>query len=59
MTPQRLDVTLDVEDVAAAGTLLFTVFNPTPGGGTSKQLTVDVTPPDAGEPPATPRKGSS
>lgn len=33
--PGKLRLTLDAEDVAEAGTLLVTVFNPEPGGGRS------------------------
>lgn len=52
--PQRLRVTLDADDVAGPGVLLFTVVNPEPGGGSSRVLPVWVDAADAAvpEPPA-------
>jgi hypothetical protein len=45
---QRLEVTLEAGDVEAPGTLLFTVTNPPPGGGTSQPLRVEVDAPANG-----------
>jgi hypothetical protein len=42
LTPQRLDVSLDPNDVVDAGALVFTVVNPPPGGGESKPLYVRI-----------------
>jgi len=39
---QTLTVTLEPEDIENAGTLVFTVINPEPGGGTSPPDKVDV-----------------
>ncbi len=40
--PQRLGVTLEADDVAAPGLLLFTVVNPEPGGGMSQSIPVSI-----------------
>jgi hypothetical protein len=40
--PQRLGVTLEADDVAAPGLLLFTVMNPEPGGGMSQSIPVSI-----------------
>jgi hypothetical protein len=39
----QLTAAIPASDIAAAGTLSITVFNPTPGGGTSMALTLTVT----------------
>ena len=39
---ERLAVKLEAADVTVAGALIFTVFNPPPGGGSSKPLEVEV-----------------
>ena len=41
-TPQRIEVTLKPADVATAGTVVFTVANPSPGGGESEGTRVEV-----------------
>jgi hypothetical protein len=41
-SPQRLEVTLEADDVQEPGVLIFTVINPPPGGGTSAPLSVEV-----------------
>lgn len=38
----QLTATIPASDVASAGTLSITVFNPTPGGGTSNSVTLTV-----------------
>jgi hypothetical protein len=40
---QRLEVTLEAEDVKQPGVLMFTAMNLSPGGGTSTPLSVEVT----------------
>jgi hypothetical protein len=42
----ELRVTLEPDDVAEAGSLNITVFNPAPGGGASDPVLVIVTPPE-------------
>ena len=44
--PQRITLTLDVDDIDAPGTLRVTVVNPEPGGGTSEPLVIPVDPED-------------
>lgn len=43
VSPTELDVTLNAEDVAAAGALSVMVFNPPPGGGVAGPKTLEVT----------------
>jgi hypothetical protein len=42
LSPNRLKVSLEADDVSAARPLRFTVVNPEPGGGTSRTLEVVV-----------------
>jgi len=51
--PQRLGVTLEADDVAAPGLLLFTVVNPEPGGGMSQSIPVSIDEADEGTEPGT------
>ena len=45
VSPTQLTAAIPASDVATAGTAQVTIFNPTPGGGTSVQLAVSVTNP--------------
>jgi hypothetical protein len=59
VSPTQLTATIPASDIATAGNVTVTVFNPSPGGGTSNNSTFSITVPNNPTPVATSLSPSS